>query len=327
MKIKKAINIPSPIVEYTSDGTFLYTLFSSKSSGQIVVFYEEAMEPSGQFEIPEGISSPELVVHDDYIYTITGNGITGYDGFSGDPVVYIDSGSCVPLTLSIKDEVILSFCGIPLVGKNKIDTGSMCICSNDISTGKKIAQSASMEGQYQPASYGEDDIWVTGGLNLYKFKNTCELLIEKKLQIIPEYPITLTDNYAVSGSTLGTLEIFRRKDTSQVSRILVEKNSSSPVSYNNDHVVWITGKDVYLINLLSLKKRIIARLEDEIKSSPVVSGEYLYASSETGNLFRVNIETGVVENIKLSSGVIWKPIISKQYIFVATDKILHQVEI
>ena len=106
----------------------------------------------------------------------------------------------------------------------------------------------------------------------------------------------------------------------------MEKNYSPPVAYN-DCLVWMAGRDLYLIDLSSLVADKITRLGDEIKSTSAIKGNHLYVGSESGDLFQININTGNTNKIKIAREPMWKPVVSNDYLFIVSGKTLYQVDV
>ena len=326
MEVKKTLNIPSPPVEYIASGPFLYVLSPYKSSGQLLTLDVNTLESVGSFWV-QGQEPSKMALNDDYVYIITADGLQSYDSFSGDPIVYMATGSCLPLSVVVDNDKVFSLCGIPLVNKMQVNTNYTCVCLNDSESGRKVAQSQSIQGRYHPLTYS-DDIWVTGESVSYQFDTTCQLKHKRPLQVFPDYPVILTDNYAVMASSLGTLEIFDRKDIAQTSRMLVEKNDTSPVSCGNDQLVWATDEDIYIINLSDLKSEKLSPLGGKVQSPPIIYEDHAYFCDESGGLTQVNLQTGENERLKLSKNALQQPVLAENgNLFIVSNTEFYQVDI
>ncbi len=244
MIIKKSL--PVTPINYFTDEHLLYVLLPNKSGVQFVTFDPETFESLSIFTINEKLNHNQAIIQEDRLFLITTDGIIGYDTFTGQQVVFMQTESLVPLSLGMLEDKLVSLCGIPILRNKKVNTDNFCICINDAKTGEKFFQSQTIHEPVQLTM--SDSIWFALDGFIHKLSRECELISKRRLISHPDMPLIYTGKYIISASDMGTLEIFNKETLEQHANILVARNSSPPFVYDNS-LFWITGITLRHINL------------------------------------------------------------------------------
>ncbi len=322
MKIKKSL--PITPINYLSEGQLLYVLLPSKAGVQFATFDPNTFEGLSAFTIHEKLGHNQALIHDERLFLITTDGIIGYDTFTGQQAVFMQTSS-VPLSMGILGDKLVSLCGIPLLRNRKINTDDFCICVNDIKTGEKLSQSQTIHESSHPAL--ADGIWFASDGFIHRLSEDCELIGRRRLIARPDAPLLDTNDYVVSVSDLGTLEIFYKETMKRHANILVNKNNSLPLAYDNT-LLWFTETVLRQIDLDSGSVSTICEIQNPVVSSLAKSGNDIYSADDKGNLVKVSIGPPVsVEVLRLSEKQAWKPVLSGEYLYIASPEALHQIEV
>ena len=142
----------------------------------------------------------------------------------------------------------------------------------------------------------------------------------------PDMSLITTENYIISASDMGTLEVFNKETLEQHANILVDRNSSPPFVHDNA-LFWFTGTVLRHINLSDNSVSKICEIQNKVVSSLEKVDNDIYAADEKGNLIKVSMGSHTsINTLRLSDERAWKPIRVGEYIFIASKKALHQIE-
>lgn len=323
MKIKKSL--PITPINYFSEGQLLYVLLPDKSGVQFATFDAKTFETLSTFIIKDKLTHNQMIIHDECLFLITVDGIIGYDTFTGQQTVFMQTGSLVPLSMGILEDKLVSLCGIPLNRNNQVETDNFCISVNDVSTGVKFAQSYTFHESSQLTL--ADGIWFVADGFLHKLSTECEVIGKIRLVSRPDIPLISTDDYIISVSDMGTLEIFYKDIMKRHINILVDRNNSPPLVCDNT-LLWFTGTTLKRIDLSDGTVSQICEVQNEVVSSLEKVNDSIYAADAQGNLLNVSMGTHTsISIVKLAKEQAWKPIHSGESIFIASKEALHQIEV
>lgn len=322
MKIKNSL--PTAPVNYFSREQLLYALLPNKSSVQFATFDANTFEGLNAFRIDEKLHHNQAILHDDRLFLITMDGIIGYDTFTGDQVVYMQTGSLVPLSMEIMGDKLVILCGITLVRNKKVSTGNFCICVHNINNGRKLAQSQTMNES--PVLTLSDGIWFVLDGFLYKLSEDCEIIGQLNLLARSDMPLVATEDHIVAASTMGTLELFHKETMRRYTNMVVGRTNSPPLACDNT-LLWFTGAVLNQISVSEGSVSKICEIQNTITSSLVKAGNDIYAADEKSNLVKVSLGPPVSIEVLQLSGRLWKPIHVGGHIFIASDRALYQIEV
>jgi len=325
MHIKKSTPLLSQPLEYFYHSGNICTIIPIKHGAQFIAFDAESSNPLGAFQIIERVLQASHILENDILYIITSDGIIGYDSFTGDKVIIFDSGSLLPLRIYSFNNCLYAICGIPIVSGTSINTQNVCIACFNKETGKRMYQTQNMSIDFFDMVATENDMWIASGNYLYQYDFQCDLLSSSRLVSYPGYPPILTENYVIVASEFGTLEIFT-KNNKPYRKMLIDTNSSIPVYYDNDCIIWITGKLMNLIDVKLGKCNTLKSLDNNVESSPCVVDGIIYVSDNAGNLISYSIYNDVINTISIDKSAAWKPVVSdNKDIYIACNNILYQI--
>jgi len=299
MNIKNSTSWPDT-TNACYDDMIVY-IVSSWKSGILL----SALEPVA-FKFPDRFSlnisyNPLLspCVDDNCIYFPTREGeILGIDKFSGSKMMTSDLGMNIPVgNLEQNEQHVICLCGTPIVLPGKTDIETFCVCVINKETGQKIAQTQAMRSKFLPSMTYDHLIWAISDKTFFGYSSTGECLSQHSLNFSSPYPPICTDNFVACVSDIGTAEIFRKENGSLFSKIIIEKNSSPPIAYQ-DNLIWFTENHVSIINVSNQRVQ-KHKNKYRIRYKPVRVNDCVYALDEIGNLIAHNIKDQNTVSIKM----------------------------
>lgn len=328
MQILKTYDLNASILlDYYSDDLYIYVLTQSpKQHTQLVLFDAGTFDIIQAFLPQEQIYIPKIFPYNEYIYLITDDGIIGYDSLSGQPCSVISVGDLVPMELLFSNGSVFSVCGIPIIN-TKLETDKICICRSNEESGKKEFQTQNMSSDFIPPIFLEN-LWITASNLLYLYDDQCKLKECVNLSRVPDYSPLILKEYIVVSSSTGTMEIFSKEKLTLIAKMVIGKSSSSPIKINDFQIIWLTEKDIHLIDLSNFKVSVLHKLRNEIISDPLLKNKKIYASDEKGNLVSFDLENFTCDYFKiLRDASLNNPIHAGENLFVSSSEKIYYIGI
>jgi len=264
-------------------------------------------------------------IDNDCVYIPTAHGqILGADKFSGEVLVTMDMGSMIVISELLQDKHnIYSVCGVPLTNGVKTETNTYTICVNDKLTGKKRFQSKSEPDNIR-LTIGDTICGICKN-KLSVYGKNCEPESSLGLSYAASFPPLMTENFIVSCTTTGTLEIFQRKSRESHGKLLIEPSNIAPIALPGNILYWITVNGIYSIGLQNNDVEFLGE-GAKATSLPIFDNGHLYFTSQS-NATKFNIETRKSENLTFSSGKHYKAMLFDRFLVLGSSDGLCQIEV
>ena len=325
MRLKKTLPLQHGLITFFHDTVSVYLLLQTPKNFICSVLDIDTLDPFGSFLIKDGVTSSTTYLSNDVLYLTTNEGILGYDSFSGLHTVRCISDNLIPLDFCCGNNTIYAVCGIPIVNNKQINTDNICLASYSFATGKCLSQGQSISGSFISPVHVDGNTWCIVGQNLYKYNNNSEITKTIQLSFTPTYPPVFGHNFICVASEDGHMEIFS-EGSHKYLKIFIEKNHSAPVCIDPDTVAWAGLEHLHIVHVGRRSSEKIP-LNSTVSSSIVYLNGIIYAGDKSGNLVSINVDTKAVSYMPVSNTPLWKPIISDNYVFVASQTGFHQCQI
>lgn len=252
------------ILAYTADKAALYAMVSTRNGVEFVTvllstFEEVDRQQFDHMVYLNGVVKP--FVDDSFVYiAVQGGQILKIDKFSNQLERVIDLGS-MEIAAIIHKEMESNFycvCGVPIRLGQKLTLTNLVCCSIAKEKGKKIIQSAILDGTFSGATYDED-LFLCISPRLYKINRKMLLQNFITLSMTGYYPPLVTESFVVCASSMGTLEIYHKSDLKFHARILLDKALGNPVYFAPDRLCVIGGSGIHTVDLNAAKGVLQAR--------------------------------------------------------------------
>ncbi len=329
MKIKNTIPLgPLRLVDYITDEASLL-LIAANPRVDIITLEPETMGVMNRYSVgTEPHLYSEATTDDSCIYLPTKVGhILAIDKFSGQILNTINLGP-MHIISDLKQQGNKIFCitGIPIsTGRNiKFDKYSLVIC--DVQTGKKEIQTRYFEGNPSFITLSNEEIWVVGGTHLLKFSLEGELSEEVDLEITPAHPPLITPTYIICVSKEGDLKAYVQSGLTEYASFKTRSCLSAPLDLDQG-LTWMTEKGICIVDIHTKVFRTIETNRTMSETSALLNSSTIVGGDTGGFLLTFDINANTVDVLKLADSKLLKPVLVEDFLFIASDSNLHQIEV
>ena len=330
MKVNNTVLLPdSQLVDFLTDGVTV-KMIGSRPHADIITLDPESLGLVSRFPVDTVVHDfYSSCIDDDCIYLPTKLGqILALDKFSSDILATINLGMPIMSDLVQDDKNIYCICGVPLSRKWEVVFTNFCVCICDKETGDKKVQTSYFEGDPFALVKNGDSIWVIGGEYLIQYSCSGEYLRKVRLGPNFEYPPLMTETHILCVSTEGIVRALD-KDKLELATLTRAQPCISKPFLIDENLAWITPSGICYVDFKEKGFRGI-EANKKLLTDSVLSPDKtkLFAFDDAGSIVSFDLDNHTIRSIRLTQETILrKPVISENYLLVASATQLHQLEV
>lgn len=328
MKVKNTVPLNNAqLVDYLTDGMSL-RIINSTPRADLVTIEPNSMGVISRFpfDLDPHLSS-QAGLDDSCIYLPTKVGkILAIDKFSGQILQTLECGNMHIISDIQQDEdFVYCIAAVPLHNGQKFDFDKFAIAICNKSTGQKEIQTAYFSGK--PAFLAvDDDLWLVSEATMMIYTKSGELKRTIDLETPPDFDPIITEHYAICVYKSGKIKLFEKEYLNRVTILETVPCVGTPIRWG-DNLIWATTKGICLFDY---KRKVFESIQTNKNMNPAIAlakDSLILGSTDDGSLLQIDLTSKETEAIKLTTHQLWKPVVVENFVFIASQDSLHQIEV
>jgi hypothetical protein len=328
MKVKNSVPLGNMVIaDYLADGITLRVVTASPKA-ELTTIDPETMGVVSRFtfEVHPHLSS-EPITDESCLYLPTKIGqILAIDKFSGQILQSMKLGNMHITSKVYQDEEnIYCIGGVPLHNGKKFQLDQFAMAACDKETGTKNMQTSYFATEKVHLTVS-DDLWVLSGPQISVFAKEGELKQQVDIETEPDYPLILTPKYVICLYRDGKVKIIEREDLSRLFILRASPITGTPMVAENK-VFWPSANGLCILDFETKDFRLISANKQLNPSLALANSTTILGTTKDGCIIGFDLDSENFESIKLTTQLLWKPVVVDNFVFVASQEHFHHLEV